>query len=125
VVTASYAETLNVEAAREELADPITDPNYDPMAAGTMIGHGPFMCLDPRHALTRRIPATDSSRSEGRAVHSEGGRFLLTRNDNYYLGAPKRGRLAPEQVQSGRLGLRTNTSSLQRLENRRCRPYHV
>ena len=81
--------TVNIGSCAGRAADATTDPNYDPMAAGTMIGHGPFVCVNLNDPTKVGGPCsqTAAGATGGQSI-GPGGRFLLTRNDNYYLGAP-------------------------------------
>lgn len=78
-------------------ADFTTDVNYDPMANGIMVGHGPFMCLGPgpdgqRGTLDDTVGGSCTENSAGVTIGqsvSTGGRFILTRYDNYMYGSPQ------------------------------------
>lgn len=68
--------------------DRTTDINFDPMVAGIMVGHGPFMCLN----LATGRPGGSCSRTAlgiigGQRIGSGGG-FTLTPFDEYVYGSP-------------------------------------
>lgn len=61
-------------------ADATVDVNFDPMAAGIMVGHGPWMCLSPSGVPGGSCSQTAAGGVGGQSI-GPGGSFLLTRND--------------------------------------------
>jgi len=53
-----------------------------------LIGHGPFMCLDLDTGAPGGSCSQTAAGAKGGQSIGPGGRLLLTRNDNYYLGTP-------------------------------------
>jgi hypothetical protein len=69
-------------------ADATTDVNFDPMAAGILVGSGPFMCLDLDTGKPGGSCSQTAAGLKGGQAIGTGGRFLFTRNDQYILGSP-------------------------------------
>jgi hypothetical protein len=87
---------LGIGSCAGRSPDPTTDINFDPMAAGIMVGHGPFMCLGPgrdgtRGTLDDTVGGTCSESAPGVLGGQSigpGGRFILTRYEGYAFCCP-------------------------------------
>jgi ABC-type transport system substrate-binding protein len=66
----------------------ITDPGFDPMAAGIMVGSGPFMCLNVDNGAIGGSCTRTASGTIGTQQVSLNGQIILTAYDGYHHGRP-------------------------------------
>jgi len=65
-----------------------SDPNFDPMQAGIMVGSGPWICKNVNTGIVGGSCTKTAAGSIGGQEVNYGGRIILTAYDGYHRGRP-------------------------------------